>query len=165
MRVCIQCLGCYNEGKLNFKWYNRDELRENLDDLNPCKRADHEEYMMADMDYYAKRFGEYPDYEKVLEFMDLIDEYGEPFEIWVCYAGDIDHLEKHEIEEKFIDEYVGEYSEREYAEEYLEYDLKDLNPLIACNINYEGVWIDLKHNGYYSQNTGFPNYTNYIFRS
>lgn len=165
MRVCIQCLGCYNEGKLNFKWYNRDELRENLDDLNPCKKPLHEEYMMADFEG-LKNFGEYPDYEKVLEIMDLTDEYGEPFEIWLAYA-EIDHLEKHEIEEKFMDEYVGEYTEKEYAEEWLAgvYRLDDLPYEITSNIDYEGVWIDLKHNGYFSQNTGSPNYTNYIFRS
>ena len=162
MRVCIQCLGCYNEGKLNFKWYNRDELRENLDDLNPCKKPQHEEYMMADFECMTY-LGEYPDYEKVLAIMDLIEEHGEPFEIWLDYTG-IDHLEKDEFADLFMDEYMGEMNEKECAEEYLEYDLKDLNPMIASNIDYEGVWIDLTHAGYFSHNTGSPNYTTYIYR-
>lgn len=168
IRVCIQCLGCYNEGKLNFKWMDAEELRENLHDLNPCKKPHHEEYMMADAEDYTliDEFGEYPDYARMLVIMDLIEGYGEPFKAWMKYRYTKD-LDKDEIIETFENEFYGEYTEKEYAEEYLagSYRLDDYPYMISSNINYDGVWLDLTHQGYWSLNTGSPNYRTYIFRN
>lgn len=165
IQVCIQCLGCYNEGKHIFKWMDSEELRENLHDLNPCKKPQHEEYKMADAENYAliQEFGEYPDYPRLLVMIDLIEGYGEAFEAWLKYRY-TKELDKDEIIETFEAEFVGQYSQKDYAESYMEEYLRDLPYIIASNIDYDGVWKDLTHAGYWSHDTGSPNYNTYIFR-
>lgn len=165
IQACVQCLGCYNEGRLNFKWVNAEYIQENIQDLNPCKRDDHEEYMMADTNFgQTHKMGEYPDWEVVAQVMELIEEHGEPFEVWLSYA-DTDHLDACELTDRFMDEYRGEMSEKDYAEEWLNdvYNLDDLGYIITGNIDYEGVWTDLTHGQHWSHNTGSPNYNTYIF--
>jgi len=163
--ACVQCLGCYNEGRLNFKWVNAEYIQENIQDLNPCKRADHEEYMMADTNFgLTHKMGEYPDWEVVAQVMELIEEHGEPFKVWLTYS-DTDHLDVSELADIFMEEYRGEMSEKDYAYEYINsiYSLSDLDYIITGNIDYEGVWIDLSHGQHWSHTTGSPNYNTYIF--
>ena len=165
IQACVQCLGCYNEGRLNFKWVNAEYIQENIQDLNPCKRADHEEYMMVDTNFgMIQKMGEFPDWEVVAQVMELIEEHGDPFEIWFSHSN-TDHLDVSELTDRFMEEYCGEMSEKEYAEQWLEdmYNLDDLPYEITSNINYEGVWIDLRNGEHWSQNTGSPNYNTHIF--
>ena len=93
-KACIQCLGCYNDGVLAFKWMNADEIKEayskGYDGLTKvvCKAEPtmkignrefpviHEEWHMADYDgaISSMNLGEHPNIPKLLAMMNQIDD-------------------------------------------------------------------------------------------
>lgn len=125
MRICLQNLGQYNEGILNFKWVDlpidEDELKEALEEIGVEDGGQYEEYMIAD--YEAPfQIGEYDSIEKL---NDIVEEYGKVFEL---YEEAIEDLNKYDcISAGFkIMELCGEINvECEIVEEdYLIEDVK-----------------------------------------
>jgi len=86
-RIAMGCLGCYNDGRLTFKWINADELREAIEVgvvKSICsRRYCGDEWHIQDYDgeigSFSSDFGEWPDLEQLADIMDLVDEHGERY--------------------------------------------------------------------------------------
>ena len=87
-RVALGCLGCYNEGRLAFKWLNAEQLKTiwekgdmEYDCMTKavCKQSDptHEEWMIQDYDGEINRLnlGEHPDIEDLIVHMENIESF------------------------------------------------------------------------------------------
>ncbi len=86
-RIAMGCLGCYNDGRLTFKWMNADELREAIEVgvvKSICSRPHcGDEWHIQDYDgeigMFGSDFGEWPDLEQLADIMDLVDEHGQRY--------------------------------------------------------------------------------------
>ncbi len=152
-RACVQCLGCYNDGVLAFKWMNADEIEEayskGYDGLTKvvCKAEPtmkigdrefpviHEEWHMADYDgaISSMDLGEHPSIPKLLAMMNHIDHEEELYTAAYKVYHDSYSRNEHSVEEmtekvEDIAEqliYVGEQSLTDYFTEYA-YEVGDM---------------------------------------
>ena len=163
-QVYVACLGCYNEGILKGEWLDADQLEERFNyaeehdrqdragHFNRCPRPFHDEWAIHDYDDCPEITSEHPDIENLIAVMRCIEEHGKPFLEWF----NLDPYNKghhaDDYEQAFQDEFYGEFdSEKDFAEHWLweTYpELEDMSHVITSNIDYEGVWIDLRHAGY-----------------
>ena len=87
-RVALGCLGCYNEGRLAFRWFNAEQLEIIWEEGDMkydcmteavCKQDDptHEEWMIQDYDGEINRLnlGEHPFIENLIAHMKNIEEF------------------------------------------------------------------------------------------
>lgn len=132
-RVAVQCLASYNAGRLIFEWVDATDVDEinaaqervGAQAVEAAKKAkeypvyfgDPEEFMIADYDGFPSAIvhalGEYPSYDNVAMFAELIEDKG--FELIEAAANAIDDTS--ELDEDWIDQhYRGEWeSEEDYA--------------------------------------------------
>jgi antirestriction protein len=163
-RIAMGCLGCYNDGRLTFKWINADELREAMEIgvvKSICSRPHcGDEWHIQDYDgeigRFGSDFGEWPNLEQLADLMDLVDEQGQRYvagiEAAMQYHGrSIPTVEQVEdaVEEL---QYVGEY-ESDIKDFFMEYaystgDIKEGHPMESY-IDWEDYAHDMMH--YYSR--------------
>ena len=131
-RIAMGCLGCYNDGRLTFKWINADQLREAIEVgvvKSICSRPHcGDEWHIQDYDgqigRFSSDFGEWPDLEQLADLMDLIDEHGERYVAAIEAAMEYHGRSIPTVEqvENAVDElqYVGEY-ESDIKDDFMEY--------------------------------------------
>jgi antirestriction protein len=125
-RAYVACLASYNAGILYGRWVDLDgsdpdEVREQIGDIlagSPSPGA--EEWAIHDYDGVPSWFGEHPDLDKLLAYVEAVEEHGTPFEVYVA-----EHLGYHQLDENTVDSfresYRGSYNrEDDYAYEWLE---------------------------------------------
>jgi antirestriction protein len=164
-RIAMGCLGCYNDGRLTFKWMNADELREAIEVgvvKSVCSRPHcGDEWHIQDYDgkigRFSSDFGEWPDLERLADLMDLLDEtpdtrYVAGIEAAMEYHGR--SIPTAEQVEDAVDElqYVGEY-ESDIKDFFMEYAystgaMKEGHPMESY-IDWEHYAQDMMH--YYSK--------------
>ena len=144
-RIAMGCLGCYNDGRLTFKWINADELREAIEVgvvKSVCSRPHcGDEWHIQDYDgeigRFGSDFGEWPDLEQLADLMDLVDEQGQRYvagiEAAMQYHGR--SIPTVEQVEEVVDElhYIGDY-ESDIKDYFMEYaystgDIKEGHPM------------------------------------
>jgi len=98
--VAVQCPDCYGEGAHPHATAARCET---------CKGSgtvpSAEEWAVHDYDDLPSSFGEHPDLEKLLEYVEMVEEHGDA---WVAYMEDQRHNDPSEHD--FNDRYAGEGS-------------------------------------------------------
>ena len=116
-RVCVQCLGCYNDGRLSFEWVEvSSDLEEFLADLKRAQEGlDHvpfcnaEEFEWADLDNVG-RYGWQPHEAAALcQVVEVAQDFNLPVEAVVAVVES--RLFLHEVEE-------GDTDIREAFEEF-----------------------------------------------
>lgn len=115
------------------------------DEDNPCERCNNkgevlssEEYAIHVYDDISGEWGEYPNLEKLLEYVKMVEEHGEAWNAFIKMVGagyDI-------TEDVFNSAYVGQYdSEADFAEEYaFESGRIDKDSSIIGWIDWQHVW-------------------------
>lgn len=82
MNICIQNLGRYNEGILQFKWIelpmDEDDITEALESIDVKDGTRYEEYMIAD---YEAPFI-INQYENIYKLNEFVEEYGNIFDLY-----------------------------------------------------------------------------------
>jgi len=78
--ICIQCLGCYNSGRLNFQWVNilNDNLEEKTEDLKKACICDYikcDEIEIADFDNVPSNFS-LNEYDDLKDFLQVLTDDG-----------------------------------------------------------------------------------------
>lgn len=118
MRICVQDLEAYNNGRLVFEWVDIEGLDE--DEINEEIQArldkwGKEEYMVADYDGIPSDFGEYPSIADLAQYIELCDEHGKDIvDAWISYYGNCNL-------DKIGDAYHGTFkSEDDFAIEHAE---------------------------------------------
>ena len=171
-RIAMGCLGCYNDGRLTFKWMNADELREAIEVgvvKSVCSRPHcGDEWHIQDYDgeigRFSSDFGEWPDLEQLADIMDLVDEHGQR------YVAGIEAAMQHhgrsiptvEQVEEAVDllYYIGEY-ESDIKDFFMEWaystgDMTEGHPMesyidwddYARDMMHHYTRIDLQHSTY-----------------
>ena len=119
MKIFVQCLACYNDGKLNGEWFDltdysdADTLQNAInEEILHSGEDNHEEFAVHDYDGFPS-MGEYPDLNEVFEVKELIEEHGDAFKEALDFmCGKVDDAKR------FMEGYAGEYkSEKDFAEE------------------------------------------------
>ena len=90
-RAAVGCLGCYNEGRLNFRHMDADELEEWVEGtITLCDRPTHEEYHVQDYDGLIPSHvvGEYPNYEHLIEAMRMVEDNPDTAPVAILIADD-----------------------------------------------------------------------------
>ena len=78
--ICIQCLGCYNSGRLNFKWVDilDDNLNEKIEQLKKSCTCDYikcDEIEIADFENVPSNF-ELIFYDDLKDFLQVLTDQG-----------------------------------------------------------------------------------------
>ena len=78
--ICIQCLGCYNSGRLNFKWVDilDDNLEEKTEDLKKACICDYikcDEIEIADFENVPSNFS-LNEYDDLKDFLKVLTDDG-----------------------------------------------------------------------------------------
>ena len=117
-RVCVQCLGCYNEGRLAFEWVEvSSDLEEFLADVERAKRGlDHvrfcnaEEFEFADLDNVGGHRWQPYEAAALCQVVEVAQDYHLPVEAVVAVVES--HVHFHEVEEgdTEIADYFAEFS-------------------------------------------------------
>jgi len=133
MQAYIADLHEYNNGNLIGFWLDledkdaediRMEIQEFLD-----KRG-HEEYAVHDWEEMPSYFGEYPDWEEVVEYVSGVQVHGAAFTVYW------DHFYNCSLDD-FQDRYSGSYdSSEDWAEQYLE-NTGEVPEYLQYYIDYE----------------------------
>ena len=118
-RVCVQCLGCYNEGRLNFEWVEvSSDLEEFQADLKRAQaRGDHvpfcnaEEFEWADLDNVGRYSWQPWEAAALCQVVEVAQDFNLPVEAVVAVVES--RLYFHEVEE-------GDTDIREAFEEFSE---------------------------------------------
>lgn len=177
-RIYVACLAAYNNGELHGAWIDAadetDSVQEQITAMlarSPIPGA--EEFAIHDYDEFAGiEIGEYEPIDRVCALARLVEEQGEAFAAWVSYDSSVaDDLDT--IEERFNDEYVGEYdSGREFAmvlaDEYGTNAVataigsdEDIPEFVLSYLNWDAIARDLLTDRYYSVRSS---YGIYVFR-
>ena len=163
-RVYVACLGAYNAGKYVGEWVDADScLAETVKELTQKWHAigGHEygdEWAIHDHEFgLAWPGGEYPDLDKVGELGEALEEHGDAFAAYLTYV-DTSGRDIWEIVDEFIEDYAGDDTEANTAQEYAEdagyIDFGSGNPLTYC-IDWQHAYKEL----------GFYNVLGYNFRA
>jgi len=149
-RAYIADLAAYNGGQLVGEWIDledktSEEIEEEIAELLKKWTADagelREEYAVHDWEGVPSSFGEYPDWEDVTQFVELIDERGEAWRLfWEHHGGSTEYA----TSDAFGDAYCGEYKDEEdfaYEDASQMYNLDDM-PL-SSYIDWESYARDL----------------------
>lgn len=110
--ICPQDLRAYNEGRLIFKWYTLTDYTDINDIMDEFKefvkeKAGYipEEWMIADYSD-CPNFGEYPDYDKIQEYMDILNDStidADAYKIYMSWMGS--GTSKEDFEERYMGEW------------------------------------------------------------
>ncbi|SKB50971.1 antirestriction protein ArdA [Luteibacter sp. 22Crub2.1] len=122
-RIYIASLSDYNSGHIHGVWIDLDGDTDRADIhqaiqsmLLTSRNQPAEEWAAHDYDGIPAAFGEHPDLDDLLEFVQGVEDHGDAFRAWVEDRGVTNF-----IHEDFGDKYAGEAnSEREWIEEHLE---------------------------------------------
>lgn len=146
--ICVQCLECYNNSKLIFKWYdivNFDTIEAMYEDFYKEHDKTHEELMIADYSDFPN-MGEYPAFEEINEVIKLMNNFdSDAVKVFIEHGYD---------PADFEELYQGQYDSMvDFAEEFVNscYSLED--PL-ASYFDYEGFARDLELSGDYWEDSG-----------
>lgn len=163
MRIYIACLSSYNAGILHGAWVDRDEstdvedIQEAIDAvLKSSPQEDAEEYAIHDYDGIPSSFGEWPDFEELLEYVKGKDRHGAAWEAFVdCFGEDV-------TLEQFEDAFVGEFKDREdFAYSNLEDSGQEIPEWLSSYVDYDAIGRDLLISDYSGSTV---NHTLYVFR-
>lgn len=155
MKIFVQCLACYNDGRLNGEWFDLDnyvdaeELQKAIDEkVLHNGKGNHEEFAVHDYDSFPD-MGEYPDLNEVFEVRELLDTHGDPFsEVLDFMCGRVNDAKR------FMEGYNGEYrSEKDFAKELYD-DLygREIPDFIYRYIDWDAVAYDLFISDYHFLN-------------
>lgn len=154
--VYVACLASYNNGVLFGEWLDLDQYSDKDDVLEAIKEVlsksptpGAEEWAIHDYSGLPSRFGEWPNWDEVMAYIDGCNKCSGPTEeeAWAFYCDDQGYDCSFS---EFQDRYRGCYtSGADFAEEYLSdcFSLDKLPSIISCNIDWEGIYSDLRHGG------------------
>lgn len=155
-RVYVACLASYNAGKLVGKWLpatDVDELRQGIAEmLESSPEPGAEEWAVHDYDGGLGRVfkTESPDLEDLCAFGEALQSVDDAaaFLAWAEYSSgyELDGLDASELEQRFEDQYRGEWdSEKDFAEDYVEQvgDLSLIPENLRSYFDYEAYARDL----------------------
>lgn len=144
-RIYVADLASYNNGVLHGAWFDLttysdvDDLKADIQTqvIETSKFAG-EEYAIHDYDGISGEWGEYPDLEKLLEHVKMVEEHGEAWNAFIEMVGT--HYSA--TEDDFNSTYVGQYdSEADFAEEFaFESGRIDKDSSIIGWIDWQHVW-------------------------
>lgn len=146
-QVYIQCLACYNAGRLNGRYIDAnqdpDSIREEVAALlEDCSGGSHEEWAVHDYDNMPSILGEYPSLEEISEVAELITEHGK---LAIRVFEELDILEA--TREALKDHYLGCFkSVEDYAYEFIN-DTYELNEFLGRYFDYRSFARDLELGG------------------
>lgn len=154
--VYVACLASYNNGIHFGEWLDldayadREEVLEAIREVisrSPTPGA--EEWAVHDYSGLPSHFGEHPNWNEVLNYVDGCNKCSGPTEeeAWNFYC---DNVGNDCDFNKFRRVYRGSYdSGTDYAEELVSdcYDLKKLPSIISSNIDWEGIYTDMRYGG------------------
>lgn len=164
-QVWIGCLAAYNNGKLFGEWVDipsdPEELREEIKRvLSKSPEPMAEEWAFMDYSDVPSTFGENPDLDKLCEYAELFNEYGDAIYAFIeCFG--VDDLSK----ETFEDAFRGSWDNfDDFAYDEAELYLAEIegNEFLKRYFDYESWSRDLFHD-YHSEDIGgycyvFSNY-------
>lgn len=157
--VYVGTYGKYNEGSLKGEWIDLTTFCDYPDFLEFCERlhADEADPELMFQDYEgfpSAYYGEsHLDFDEIIEYSELSEDEQQAFD---AYA---DNIGSSATIEGFREAYIGEFdSGADFAEYYYTetgcFNTDDLPDWLRNNIDWDGVWRDLKedvfeNNGYY----------------
>jgi antirestriction protein len=152
--IYVACLASYNNGVLFGEWIDldgkdkEDILWEIKDMLSRSPTPGAEEYAVHDYSGVPSRFGEWPEWQKLVDYVEACNQCSGPTEeeAWDFYCQNMDNADF----DQFRDDYQGVYESRQdYAMSHFEEDegLAKLNPILSSCINWEAVFEDLRCEG------------------
>ena len=166
MRIYITDLEAYNNGHLVGSWYqlpmNEDLLAESIEDVlregrDTCGDSHfHEEYFITDYECDYMSIDEYSNIDKLNEVAEAMEDINEDgvkainFLIENNFVKDIfEAIESYEDSVRIYEDSSMEDIAYEYVNDC--YNLDELAPIIANNIDYEKIGRDLEIEGSYYQ--------------
>lgn len=157
MRIYIRSLTDYNEGNLTGKWIDiegldSDEIVETIQDYlterDEATNKLHEEWAIHDYESIPSSFGENPNFEDLVEYVEAVEEYGEAV-VSAAYELNIP-LDK--IEESYQGKFV---SEEDFAEQLFDdLYLDEIPEHLRFYIDYKAYARDLFCGDYASECIG-----------
>jgi len=160
--IYITDLASYNEGNLDGFWLDLDDLdadeikesiREFLEEQSEKYNEEREEYFVTDYDDIPTDFGEYPDIDDLVEYLNRVEKYGK---------GAVDAAVDLGIDD--MEAYYGQYDDaedfgRDYAESNCLFE-NDANGIMELYFDFERYGEDTIINGF-SESGGYYFSSNY----
>lgn len=126
LSIYVADLAAYNAGVLRGAWldvdgFDKDDLQSSISEL--MFKWDCEEYAFHDYDGFPEMFGEYPDLDSVISYIQAVDQHDKVAVDAYLTLFDLCDLEQ------FGDRFVGEFdSDQDFVWQYLE-DTGELNAI------------------------------------
>jgi hypothetical protein len=155
MKVFLTDLAAYNNGELVGKWLelpmSEDELQNSIKEV----LKDGEEYFITDYECDYMRVEEYSNIQELNEIAEQMSELDEDeikivnFLMTYGYAGNLDEALENIENVRIYEDMTME----DIAEQYIEecYNLDDMPSIIANNIDYKSIAVDMEIEGNYQK--------------
>lgn len=162
--IYIACLASYNNGILHGKWI---ELDQDIDDVqkeiqtllqtSPIENS--EEYAIHDYEgFFGYSVSEYENIESLVEFVEMIQKYGEAYVVLIDYMGSFEST----TEDVFNEVYQGQWDSEVNFTEQIADEIMEIPKNISFYFDYEKFSNDLFINDYLSVESSSGGY--HIFR-
>jgi antirestriction protein len=149
--IYAACLASYNAGRLVGRWIDCEgltgaEIMEEIAEmLEQSPVPDAEEWAIHDYAGIPSSFGEYPDLDKIAEWVEMVEEHGEAWEVYVDWYG-----AEYATPEHFTECYRGEYKSPEDFAYDLHKEMGDLASVpesLRYHIDWKSVARDMQLGG------------------